>query len=288
MQAFQKILFPVDMSDSCLAAAPWVEAMAKKFNAGVTMLHVLEMPPAYATDWYGFMAMVDMSAIRDSRINELNSFLNDRFAGVTVSRVMLEGAPETVISSYAQEQGFDLVMMPTHGYGMFRSLLLGSVTAKVLHDTACPVWTGVHVEEVPAPSAKVENIMCAVDLTEKSLPTMKFASRLANDLGAKLWLVHAVPGADVRPEKYFDADLQEYLEAEATKTIQDMQTSAGIKAAGICLGAGDAARVVRDAAEHHSADLVIAGRGHATRVLGRLRTHVYSIIRESPCPVISV
>jgi hypothetical protein len=44
MRAFQKILFPVDTSDSCTATAPFVEAMAKKYNADVTMLHVLEMP----------------------------------------------------------------------------------------------------------------------------------------------------------------------------------------------------------------------------------------------------
>lgn len=30
-------------------------------------------------------------------------------------------------------------MMPTHGYGLFRSLLIGSVTAKVLHDAKCPI-----------------------------------------------------------------------------------------------------------------------------------------------------
>ena len=40
--------------------------------------------------------------------------------------------------------------MPTHGYGPFRRFILGSNTAKVLHDADCPVWTGVHVEEIPA------------------------------------------------------------------------------------------------------------------------------------------
>jgi nucleotide-binding universal stress UspA family protein len=38
----------------------------------------------------------------------------------------------------------------------------------------------------------------------------------------------------------------------------------------------------------HSADLVVMGRGRATRTLGRLRSNVYSIIRDAPCPVISV
>ena len=62
---------------------------------------------------------------------------------------MLEGDASEVITKYAAEHGTDLIMMPTHGYGVFRGLLLGSVTAKVLHDAVCPVWTAVHVEETP-------------------------------------------------------------------------------------------------------------------------------------------
>jgi nucleotide-binding universal stress UspA family protein len=178
-------------------------------------------------------------------------------------------------------------MMPTHGYGIFRSLLLGSVTAKVLHDAECPVWTDVHVEEAPPPSADVANLMCAVDLSDSSVRTLRFAGKLAQDFNAKLWLIHAVPGAEARPEKYFDTDLQAFLEDEARKTIQKMQETAGI-AAQLCFGAGEVAGVVREAALHHAADLVIIGRGHASATLGRLRTNTYSIIRQAPCPVISV
>jgi hypothetical protein len=71
-----------------------------------------------------------------------------------MSGAMPEGDPAREITDYAQEQGADLIMMPTHGYRTFRSLLLGSVTAKVLHDAACPVWTGVHVEDSPPAPAK--------------------------------------------------------------------------------------------------------------------------------------
>jgi nucleotide-binding universal stress UspA family protein len=287
MQTFQKILFPSDMSDSCTAAAPFVETMAKKFQAEVTLLHVLELPPGYVTDWYGYMALVDTNAIRDARKNEFDSYFKDRFQGLTVRREMLEGDPAQVISNYAEEHGTDLIMMPTHGYGIFRSMLLGSVTAKVLHDAACPVWTGVHVEETAPASASFERIMCAVDLTEKSIPTMQFASKLAQNFHAKLWLVHVVPGAETRPEKYFEADLQAFLEDEARKAIGKMQETAGVVAQ-LCLGAGEVPHIVQEAVLHHGADLLVIGRGNATRTLGRLRTNVYSIIRQSPCPVISV
>ncbi len=288
MRAFHKILFPVDMSDSCTATAPFVESMAKKYNAELTLLHILEMPSGLIPDWYGgAVPIVDTSAIWQAETEAARSYLTDKFQGVKVNRVVVEGDAAQAIDEYAREHGIDLIMMATHGYGLFRTLLLGSVTAKVLHDTSCPVWTGVHVEDTPAVSPEFATIMCAVDRTEDSLPTMRFACRLAQDNQAKLFLVHAIPGAEVAPEKYFDTDLRQYLEEDARKTIAKLQETAGVMAP-LCLGAGEVSHVVRDSALGHSADLIVIGRGKATRTLGRLRSNVYSIIRDAPCPVVSV
>jgi nucleotide-binding universal stress UspA family protein len=288
MRAFQKILFPVDMSDSCTATAPFVEAMGRKYNADVTLLHVLEMPSGLIPDWYGgSVPVIDTTAIWQAETEAAQSYLADRFQGLKVRRVVVEGDAAGTIDDYARENGTDLIMMPTHGYGLFRTLLLGSVTAKVLHDSSCPVWTGVHVERVPAVNPEFATIMCGVDRTEDSIATMRFACRLAHDSHAKLFLVHAIPGAEIAPDKYFDTDLRQYLEQDARKTIAQLQESAGV-AVPLCLGAGEVSHVVRDSALGHSADLVVIGRGKATRTLGRLRSNVYSIIRDAPCPVISV
>lgn len=288
MRAFQKILFPVDMSDSCTATAPFVEAMARKYNADVTLLHVLEMPSGLIPDWYGgAVPVIDTTAIWKAETEAANAYLIEKFQGLKVHRAIVEGEAAQAIDDYARENGIDLIMMPTHGYGLFRTLLLGSVTAKVLHDTQCAVWTGVHVEDAPAVSPDFAAIVCAVDRTEDSIPTMRFAYQLAHDNQAQLFLVHAIPGAEVAPEKYFDSDLRQYLEQDAKKTIGQLQETAGV-AAPLCLGAGEVSHVVRDSALGHSADLVVIGRGRATRTLGRLRSNVYSIIRDAPCPVISV
>ena len=276
------------MSDSCTATASFVEAMARRYNAEVTLLHVLEMPSGLIPDWYGgAVPVIDTTAIWQAETEAAQSYLTDRFQGFKVHRVVMEGDAAETIDDYARENGTDLIMLPTHGYGLFRTLLLGSVTAKVLHDTPCPVWTGVHVQDAPAVSPEFATIMCAVDGTEDSVATMRFACRLAQDNHAKLFLVHAVPGAEVAPEKYFDTDLRRYLEQEARKTIAQLQETAGV-AAQLCLGAGQVSHVVRDSALGHSADLVVMGRGRATRTLGRLRSNVYSIIRDAPCPVISI
>lgn len=288
MRAFQKILFPVDMSESCTATAPFVEAMARKYNAEVTLLHVLETPSGLIPDWYGgAVPVIDTVAIWQAETEASQCYLTDRFRGLKVNRVAVEGDAAETIDEFACENGIDLIMMPTHGYGLFRSLLLGSVTAKVLHDTACPVWTGVHVEKAPAVSPDFATIMCAVDRTEDSIATMRFACRLAQDSQAELFLVHAIPGAEIAPDKYFDTDLRQYLEQDARKTIGQLQNTAAVHAT-LALGAGEVSHVVRDSALGHSADLIVIGRGRATRTLGRLRSNVYSIIRDAPCPVISV
>ena len=51
---------------------------------------------------------------------------------------------------------------------------------------------------------------------------------------------------------------------------------------------GEVATVIREAAEENRADLVIIGRGVMQETFGRMRTNVYAIVREAPCPVISV
>jgi hypothetical protein len=56
----------------------------------------------------------------------------------------------------------------------------------------------------------------------------------------------------------------------------------------VVLEAGEAARVICSAAARLGAGTVIIGRGSAAGDFGRLRTNSYAIIRQSPCPVVSV
>ncbi len=55
--------------------------------------------------------------------------------------------------------------MSTRGEGAFFRFLLGSVTAKVLHEIHCPVWTGAHLEEEPVGEFSIRNVLGSVDLS---------------------------------------------------------------------------------------------------------------------------
>lgn len=289
MLNFQRILFPVDLSKQCQEAAPFVKAAAARFGAEVTLLHVMEIP-AY---WYGtmgaesFAAVVDLPSLMASRKQQFDEFLKNDFGSVKVERVMEQGDPAWTIADYAKSRHADLVMMPTHGHGPFRSLLLGSVTAKVLHDVKCPVWTGAHAEKQASHPDEIRSMLCALELSDESGPLLKWAAELAARYGATLRLVHAVAGGDIPAEQYFDTELDGFLMKMAGEEIAKLQASAGTDFE-VCLAKGDVAGVMRETALTHNADLIVIGRGLAQRVLGRFRTQAYAIIREAPCPVISV
>src|SRR5437763_17179177 len=113
--------------------------------------------------------MVSSEEITNVVRERLASTLVKELGHVQVDRVVEIGDPWAVITEFARQSSVDLIMMATHGYGPFRELLLGSVAAKVLHDSECPVWTATHVEEGPAiEHVNPSKILCAVDTTPKS------------------------------------------------------------------------------------------------------------------------
>jgi len=287
MFTLDRILFPVDLSEQCRRVAPFVKAMAQRFQSEVTLLHVLEVPATwYAPPETAWAVMVNIETLREFRKLQLDTFLTEGFAGLSVNRVMAEGDAATQINCFAKTNKTDLIMMPTHGYGAFRRVLLGSVTAKVLHDSACPVWTGIHTRELTAHDpARLRRILCAVDSNEKDAAVIRWVSELAESQGAQAQLVHAIPGVDTASAQA-DPTFAEFLFKVARERIQRMQDEAGTKFE-LLLHGGKPERVVRDAAFDFDADLIVIGRG-ADHVLGRLRSDGYSIIRDAPCPVLSV
>ncbi len=56
----------------------------------------------------------------------------------------------------------------------------------------------------------------------------------------------------------------------------------------VYLETGPVAEIVRRLAEKEGVDLVVTNRGHLRHPLGKLRTHAYEIVLESPCPVLSL
>ncbi len=285
-----RILLPVDFSERCLGATRYAEALAGHFHSEITLLHVLEpIRYEFSTLEFGGTVMNDLVANRaEVARKQLETFLEEELRAVRVKRELIEGDPASRIVDYAHRERINLITLPTHGYGPFRRFILGSVTAKVLHDADCPVWTGVHLEEAPrVESIAFRTILCAVDLGPQSRKALAWAAEMANEFEARLVLVHANPCVESRPGEYFDHELASDLAEGARAELKKLSENAGA-AAEIFVDGGDAPHVVCRAAEKFEADLLVIGRGSAAGLFGRLRTNAYAIIRQSPCPVVSV
>jgi nucleotide-binding universal stress UspA family protein len=291
MFTFRKVLFPVDLSPRCVATAPYIAAIARKFESELFLLHVFSvydggLPYGAASPTVIYAGYEH--AIRQQRTADMESFGREEFKCLKVTRTVEIGEVSSRITHYADEHGIDLIIMPTHGHGRFRRLLLGSVTSKVLHDTACPVWTTAHSEELISHSAEnVRSIVCAVDLCSSTVHVIRAATDIAKQYGAVVRLVHAIPHPDYGPGVIEDASFRQFIFDTANEKIADLQHEAETPF-NTWVQHGSIPTVIRETALTCDSQLVVIGRGRTQQFLGGLRTHASAIIRESPCPVLSV
>lgn len=278
----RQILFPFDFSAQGLQAVPFVRAFASQLRANVTILSVvplnLNVMPAGMDD--------DVAAWTRALQSRLDQALATELGGVTVNRVAVAGDPGFRITEFAHNEGVDLIMMPTHGLGLFRTLLIGSATSKVLHDARCPVWTAAHAEQQRG-GGLPRTILCAVDGGPESGALLKWADDFSGRVGAALKVVHVVGPMPDWPSFEPEGALQEQLREAAQAKIASLQAAASVRAP-LRVAIGDIVATVADLAREEDADLIVIGRGSLQAPLGRLRTHAYGIIQRSPCPVLSV
>jgi len=123
MLAIKHILFPIDFSERCCGTAPFVRALADRLSAKITLL------TAVAPIWQAGLGEgaipVDMTELRQDLEVQLNNTFVPEFQGLAVERIAEIGDPAEIITRFAHTKGVDLIMMPTHGYGPFRSPAAG-------------------------------------------------------------------------------------------------------------------------------------------------------------------
>jgi len=291
MTHFDRILVPVDFSDQCAVAVRQAGAVARHFHSQVTLFHVSDFAlihPLTGPLGFGVTSPDPLRAeYLAARRQALNEFGKANLEGVNVRRIVCCGDPAQLIVERACAEQTDLILMPTHGHGAFRRFLLGSVTAKVLHDAECPVWTGTHLAgAAPADLSEVRHVMCAVNFGPQSTKALRWAADLASELDAELTVVHAVQETPANlPERYM---FQWHEEADwgAKEQMRIMLLDTGIKAGVMVASNADVTQGICSAAQQQGAGLLVIGRsGAADRKLGE---HTYSIICHAPCPVVSV
>jgi nucleotide-binding universal stress UspA family protein len=285
MLPFRKILFPVDYSEPCVAIVPYVKDVQSHFGADLAVVH------AYGPETLAFSPL----PITDPRLPQeahdlaeqrLQDFVHKHFPGQPNISIFTDvGEPGGVIHDVVRHQGADLVMLPTHGRGPVRRLLLGSVTAKVLHDMTVPVWTASHLTETP-PGSPYKSVLAAVDNSEEAETVVRAASALAASYGACLSLAYVLEMPPVDAETAFGPYREGMIAAEKER-VAGIQARVGADAPLAILN-GPVAAAIAEEARRVGADMIVTGRGRTQNTFGRMWSHLYPIVRHAPCPVLSM
>ncbi|HEX4809817.1 MAG TPA: universal stress protein [Bryobacteraceae bacterium] len=288
MYPISRILVPVDFSERCKEMIPYAALLGAKYDAEIVLLHAVN--PVYsipAAGGFGPLLVPLPASTMENLARRLEGFAADLLAGLNVRRLIYEGDPVEQVSEFAQKSDVQLIIMPTHGYGVMRRFLIGSVTAKILHDVTCAVLTSRHVTPDDGGTPKtITNVLCALDLRGPSQGILASATRLAQDLRARLSVIHVIAPLDHRVSEELTLRWRRETEAAARAEIAQLLSITEAVPADTYVQEGDVVKIISALAESIQADLVVIGRGRDET--GGLKPTGYSIIRQAPCAVLSV
>jgi nucleotide-binding universal stress UspA family protein len=154
----KKILYATDLSRNSSYAFLFATDLARRYNAKIVILHVLERIPPYAEVYAGMTHEMEQKN-REATIEELKTRLQEfcKKAEAQIGPPCVElvsemivplGYPPEKILNAADEEGCDVIVLGTHGKGVLAYTFLGSVSRAVLHRTRKPVFV------IPLPSEK--------------------------------------------------------------------------------------------------------------------------------------
>lgn len=276
----EHILFPVDFSPSCQAMAAYVQRSAQIFGGHVTLVHVCDLASHNGFELY---ARRPDEIAEDHWLlarNKLELFLQAEFPGSTCPRLLLAGDAGGMIVATARKRKSDLIIMPTHA-GRFRRMLLGSTTARVLNGADCPVLTMEHSETGKPRSLEHRNWVCGIGLSEESERVLCYAQKASLEANAKLSVIHVIQTSKVAAKTRGPSE-----EELARDRIAKLQDAIGSDAS-VRVALGPVRETLLQEVRQLSGDVLVIGRSlHGP--FGRLEDLTYSLIRDSPCPVVSV
>ena len=297
MVEFKQILCPVDLSESSDRSLAHAAALARWYDARLTVLHVVPtfdpVPVRGALD-EPLRVVNPMS--REQVLEEMRRSLDLADVSPQALLVAEAGDPQKTIVDQAISNRADLIVMGTHGRRGFKRLLLGSVAEAVLHEAPCPVLTVP--PRVPAGASQAvtfKRILCPVDFSPSGLQALGFALDLARQADGLVTLLHVVewlPEEEPRASAHFNvSEYRRYIAEDAEQRLRLLVTEESRTWIEIdsVLVFGRAHREILRAAEKKPADLIVMGaQGRGGVDLALFGSTTQQVVRGAACPVLTV
>ena len=150
------------------------------------------------------------------------------------------------------------------------------------------MMTTQHAETLAPRPLEHREWVCAIGLTADSERVLRYAAEVAATAHANLSIIHAIPGDPGLPVQL---DLEEEVlsaeSQEARRRLDELQRVVGSHARTL-VAIGPLKEALLEAARRLGADALIIGRSPEAGSFGRIRDLTYAVIRDAPCPVLSI
>lgn len=286
---FRKILCPTDFSPGSFHALKTAAAIASAHDAELVVANVWYVPSmAYAGEAPVPSDAVDQLAA-DSQRGLAEAVREATALGARrVSSRLLAGVPwDQLVATLSHGDGFDLVVMGTHGRTGLARILLGSVAEQVVRHAPCPVLT---VRE-GASAGRFGHVLCPIDFSDHSRPALDLAASVAAPGGAGITLLHVVElPASYNEEPLGEGVIQE-LDQSAARRLErcgdELRARIGVPVTTRTRIGRPGAQILAALDDDPSFDLVLMG-SHGRTGLSRLLlgSVAEQVVRHASCPVL--
>jgi nucleotide-binding universal stress UspA family protein len=141
MKDFKKILFPVDLSESSEKIVPYVQIVAKKFQAKIYILFVARLFEHLKNIYVPYQSISQFEEeITEGAQKRLYELIDEHFKEFPNAKgAVVSGDASEEIVNYVKTNGIDLVIMGTHGRKGLNEAIFGSVSDRVVKSAPVPV-----------------------------------------------------------------------------------------------------------------------------------------------------
>jgi nucleotide-binding universal stress UspA family protein len=295
MRDIRRILCPIDYSVASEHALAQASAIARWFDATVTVLHVTA--PMRALPGPLQLGVLPSEVLQPVLALAGHAALDAceppaRAGGVSFDDRHIESYDvKASILDCAAALPADLLVMGTHGRTGLAWLLIGSVTDHVLRHAPCPVLTvPPAAERLSTPPFK--RVLCAVDFSPASLAAVRVALTFAQEGDARLTLLYVFPDPSSTDAPARDTPAERRRRGDAAR--YRLETLIGPDVGTFCrpearVAWGQPYRRIVEFSERETSDLIVMGAGGRSvveRVFVGSTTN--QVVRRAACPVLTV
>ena len=280
MKAFtiQKILIPIDFSETAMLAIEHAAFTAQIFKAELVLLHVVEkhwekfsiVAPEMRVD-----APSNLTNAIEKKLEETAANIRSKY-GVKSTCVTSDGNIFSEILSVGKEHNVDLIVMGTHGASGFVEFFVGSNAYKVVTQSECPVIS------VQSHAQKIgfKDILLPIDDSAHSRQKVNHAIVLAKHFASKIHIMGMIDTPDESEFKKFEFKLDQ---------IEEYVKKCNLPYSRKTVDGKNQSKLTYEYAKVVNADLIVIMTDQEEDYTGRLMgTYAQQIINHSKIPVLSI